>query len=125
MIQSEWVLEIPNWEDETEELSESDHEGDGEADTLGGEDEHGGDADILSGHVGEQVEQHHGDGHVDQGQAHGGRVDRQGEVVTDVAVQQQEPWQRQGMGIEQGFFGMFAIFAINYLKKNRLENIWT
>ena len=43
--------------------------------------------------------------------------------MTDVAVQQQEPWQRQGMGIEQGFFGMFAIFAINYLKKNKLENI--
>ena len=125
MIQSEGVLEIPNWEDETEKLSEGDHKSDSEAGALGGEDKHGGDADVLRGDVGEEVEEHDGDGQVDHGEADGGRGDGQGQVVADVAVQQQEPGQGQGVGVEQSFFGMFAKLAINYLKlqRNKLQNL--
>ena len=116
VIHGERVLEVDDREDEAEELAESDHQGDGQAGALCGEDEHGGDADILGDHIAQEVEQHHGD--PDPGEEReGDRGAGQGQapVVADVGAEQQEAGEGQGVRVEQGLLGMFAILAINNL----------
>ena len=97
MINGEGVLEIPDGEDETEELPESDDQRDCEAGTLRGEDKHGGDADILGGHIGQEVEHHDGHTDVEMGDGHGGAGHHEGEMMTDVSIEEQESWQGQGV----------------------------
>ena len=60
VVRSEGIVEVHDGEEETEELPQSDDQSDGKAGTLRGEHKHGGDADVLSDHVPQQVEQHDG-----------------------------------------------------------------
>ena len=57
----EGVVEVPDGEEEGEELSQGDHQGDCQAGALRGEDEDGGDAEILGDDVAKKVEKHAGD----------------------------------------------------------------
>ena len=54
----EGIGEVPDGEEEGEELSQGDHQGDRQAGALRGEDKDGGDAEVLGDDVANEVEQH-------------------------------------------------------------------
>lgn len=67
MCSREWILEIPNRENDTDELPHCEDKGRGEAGALGGEHEHGEDADILETDVSQEVQHHDGGRHAYDG----------------------------------------------------------
>ena len=78
---------LPDGEKEWEELPQGDHQGDGKAGALGGEDEDCGDAEVLREDVADQVEQHAGNER-DDGERRRGHDDVP--VVEDVWGQQEK-----------------------------------
>lgn len=49
MVDCEWILEVQDGEDQTDELAQGDHQGDGQRRTLSGQYKHTADADISGG----------------------------------------------------------------------------
>ena len=105
----EAVVEVPDGEQEADELPGGEDEAGGEAGALAGQHEHGEDADVLQGDVGGQVQHHHG--HL---QLHDGNVERAAghadpPVLHNVLRQEAEEWQGEGVAVEQSLLGVFPI----------------
>ena len=102
----EGIGEVPDGEEEGEELSQGDHQGDGQAGALSREDKDGGDAEVLGDDVADEIEQHAGH-HGENWEGRGG--DENVPVVENVWSQEKESRQGEGMGVEQGFPGMLSM----------------
>lgn len=111
MINGEGVLKVPDGEQQRHELPERQDQGDGEAGALGGEDEDGRNANVLSDDIKGQVAELDGDGEAEDD--HGGGVGQDVEMAVDVAGQEDESGKGQAMRIEQGFFGMLAVGGVD------------
>ena len=116
---SEGVGEVPDGEQEADELPGGQDQAGREAGALRGQHKHGGDADVLGEDVAEEVEQH--DGELDVEEREGDRLTREENVpvVENVGSQQQEAGQREGMGVEQSLLRVFAVLAIDNLGRRR------
>ena len=118
VVRGEWVFEVQDREEETEELPECDDQGDGEAGALRGQHEHRGDADVLGDHVPKEVEQH--DRQLDVDERDGNWLTREENipVVEDVGSQQQEAGQWQGVSVEESLLRVLPVLAVDDLTRN-------
>ena len=84
METGEGVLEIPDGEENTDELPDGEDKRGGETGALGGQDEHAEDADVLEEDIGGEMEDHDGDSDTDQRDGDGCAGDTDTPVVTNV-----------------------------------------
>ena len=119
MVGSEGIVEVQDGEEEAEELPECDHQGHCETGTLSGENKDRRDAEVLSDDVTNEVEKHGGEGDVEDGKCDGSTGHEDAPVIHDVWGKEEKSWQRQGVCVEQSFFGMLSELAIYHLKEEK------
>lgn len=110
----ERVLEVEDGDDEAEELSERDHQRDGERSALCGENEDAADANILCDDVSQHVEPHYRDRNAQHGNVNWSALAEVDAVIVDVCGEEQEAWQRQTVIVEEGLLGVLSIFFIQH-----------
>jgi hypothetical protein len=113
--QSEGVLEVPDGEEEREELPESDDKGDSETGTLTGENKDVTDAEVLGDHIANEPEDHVGDGQSEDRDGDWGGVETDGEMSDEIRGEEEKARERESVRVEESFFGMFAILTIDNL----------